>query len=160
MNIEVNLHHQFYKIFLFDFVTSWPQVTWRDLYTREVFFLPFSLEKVTFACFLYMVKFWEIGYFYKYFIFIFLVEGFIGFFFRPGEQLGLGDEPLVDVEPRNWKEHIGHHERLTTTGSNSSGQLVQGWRSLKFSGGVQAGLDVYRLFWRGAFSILNYYNLQ
>ena len=64
------------------------------------FFLLFFLEKVTFVCFLYMVKFWEIGYFYKYFIFIFLVEGFIGIF-RPGEQLGLSDEPLVDVVLRN-----------------------------------------------------------
>lgn len=64
------------------------------------FYLLFSIAKVTFACLLYMVKFWEIGYFYKYFIFIFLVEGFIGIF-RPGEQHGLGDEPLVDVEPRN-----------------------------------------------------------
>ena len=48
----------------------------------KYFFFLFSLEKVTFACLLYMVKFWEIGYFYKYFIFIFLVEVVLKFFAR------------------------------------------------------------------------------
>ena len=126
MSIKVNLHPWFYKIFVFDLVTSWPQVTWRDLYTREAFlFAVFFYWKSNFCMSPLHGNFFGNffgGYFYKKII-IFFSWSFIGIF-PPGEQHGLGDEPLVDVEPRNWKKHIGHHERLTATGFNSSAQLV------------------------------------
>ena len=133
MNIKVNLHPWFSKIFVFDLVTSWPQVTWRDLYTREAFLFAFYYWKSNFCMPPLHGKIFGDRLFYKYFFDFFFFSWRFYFNFSLGRTTwpwwwALSWCRAAKLKEAYWTSWEVNYNRIqqfrTTTGFNSLGQLV------------------------------------